>query len=743
MFDLSTEGTTKRKSASLDQNGRALAEMRPKTGNALDTGAMQALHRRLMGYYLRELDRQGLNRAQMALDQDFYDGLQWSEADAAELEGRGQKPLVYNVIATTVDWVIGTEKRARTDFKVLPRRKDDAKPAERKTQILKYLSDCNRTPFHVSRAFEDAIKVGVGWMEDGVQGDDEEEPLYSRYESWRNVLHDSAATEPDLYDGRYVIRTKWADLDVASAMFPKRRAVIRKAAERADEFRGLSLYGDEAMDDPEFSLDNVGRFGPEDLDAAYRERVRLIEIWFRMPVKTQKIAGGSFAGEVFDPQSPGHIEETESGVAEIAEKVTMRVHVAIMTTSGLLYLGPSPYRHNRFPLTPIWAYRRGRDNLPYGMIRRLRDIQEDINKRASKALYILSTNKMLVEEGAADDLDELVEEAQRPDGVMVVKAGKLGAVRIDVERELPQYHLELMSRSIAMIQQASGVTDELLGRRTNASSGKAIISRQDQGAMATAGLFDNLRFAQQVRGEKILVNVEQFMTEEKAFRITNMRGTPEYITVNDGLPENDIVRTKADFVISESDWRATIRQAAVDELLDLMSKLAPTAPALVMAMLDLVVENMDVPSREELVKRIRAITGQSDPDADEPSPEMQQKQQAEAMAQQLQMETAIASLQKVKAEAERTLAQAEKLRADLVGANVGSQQKALAAAREAIAVPASADVADHILAESGFKAQSDKDAMAAAAEAAAAQQTEQPPPPAPGGVEPQQAGGLP
>ena len=51
----------------------------------------------------------------------------------------------------------------------------------------------------------------------------------------------------------------------------------------------------------------------------------------------------------------------------------------------MLSMGQSIYRHNRFSLTPVWCYRRGRDNQPYGMARRVRDIQEDINKRASKA----------------------------------------------------------------------------------------------------------------------------------------------------------------------------------------------------------------------------------------------------------------------------------------------------------------------------------------------------------------------
>src|SRR5690606_20835063 len=128
----------------------------------LDSPENVELFLRLLGYYQQELDRQADNRIQQAIDEDFYDHIQWSEQDAAALKERGQAPVVYNVIAQTINWIIGSEKRGRVDFRVLPREKSDAKPAERKTQLLKYLSDINRTPFHRSRAFEDAVKVGIG-----------------------------------------------------------------------------------------------------------------------------------------------------------------------------------------------------------------------------------------------------------------------------------------------------------------------------------------------------------------------------------------------------------------------------------------------------------------------------------------------------------------------------------------------------------------------------------------------------
>ena len=122
---------------------------------------------KLREWYEQEWQRQAANRYQMALDEDYYDSMQWTEEDAAELLNRGQAPLVFNEIKPTIGWMLGTERRTRIDYKVLARKKDDgaSENAESKTSLMKYLSDVNKAPFHRSLAFADAIKAGVGWIE--------------------------------------------------------------------------------------------------------------------------------------------------------------------------------------------------------------------------------------------------------------------------------------------------------------------------------------------------------------------------------------------------------------------------------------------------------------------------------------------------------------------------------------------------------------------------------------------------
>jgi hypothetical protein len=200
----------------------------PGETHPLDAGDEEAARQQLLEWYQQEREKQAANRYQMAIDQDFYDNLQWDEQDIQELAERGQAALVYNVQAATVDWIIGTEKRTRVDFKVFPRNDEDVKAADLKTKTLKYLSDVNKTGFARSLAFADSVKVGVGWLEDGARGDPDEEPLYSRYESWRNIIWDSSGVERNGSDWRYLYRWKWIDLDIALTIWPDRADKLRR-----------------------------------------------------------------------------------------------------------------------------------------------------------------------------------------------------------------------------------------------------------------------------------------------------------------------------------------------------------------------------------------------------------------------------------------------------------------------------------------------------------------------------------
>jgi hypothetical protein len=130
-----------------------------------------------------------------------------------------------------------------------------------------------------------------------------------------------------------------------------------------------------------------------------------------------------------------------------------------------------------------------------------------------------------------------------------------------------------------------------------------------------------------------------------------------------------------------------------------MGKLAATAPMIVIKSLDLVIESLDVPKRDELVKRIRQETGVADPDEDpnNPSPETQAR-----MAEQAKQ----AAMAERAAEAElgEKEARTAKLRMDtargfmgLRNDNLEQLKKAVEAAIQIAGAPAVAGAVDQMI----------------------------------------------
>ena len=661
-----------RQAKTMDSAGRAGGELALRT-HKLDNEESRATLRRLLEWYYFEKERQSLNRLDMAMDCDFYDSLQWDPEDAAELRARGQMPLVYNEVAPMVDWLIGTERRSRIDWKVLPRTEDDVQSADIKTKVLKYVSDINRVPYLRSRAFADAVKAGVGWMDDGARDDPTQDILYSKYEDWRNVLWDSSSYELDLSDSRYLFRWRWVDEDVALLMFPDRANVIRQGTEEAtrnttDGWEEETWYT--AHDLNNLKSGTIYAAGVGTFADAKRRRVKLIECQYRMPAQVKVVADGPMKGAVMHPQDRVLADAVGASGSMIVDRHMMRVHIAVFTESSLLAMGQSPYRHNRFSLTPVWCYRRSRDRLPYSVIRRVRDIQQDLNKRASKALFLLNTNQIIAEEGATEDWDNLRDEAGRPDGLIVHKAGRRLEIKRDTDAATGQ--IQMMQLDSTNIQKSAGVAQENMGRQTNAVSGEAIKARQLQGSVVTTEPFDNLRYACQIQGEKQLSLTEQWYTEERVIRLTGSKGALEWVRINqpetqaDGSVRylNDITASMADFMVAEQDYSGSLRQVMFDSLNAMATRLPPEVA---LKVLTIAMEFSDLPNKDEIASAFRGMTGERD-QSKQMTPEEEQQAQAQAQEQQaalqMQRESAVMALEEQRAKVREINARAAKLEAE-------------------------------------------------------------------------------
>lgn len=678
-------------------------------------------HGTLMDLLQYESERQGEERQQMQIDEDYQDHMQWRPEDARELMDRGQAPVVFNEGRQTIEWICGTEKRLRKDYKVLPRERDDEAMAEVKTKLIKYTDDVNMTQWHRSRAFRQSVTAGLSWLEEGVNRDPERELIYSGWEDWRNVYRDSHSRNLDYnVDARYLFRRRVVDLDYGVALLPQSRDHLLAMAGRHDDLdpEGIWYMGEQLTNASETEwgtaasifgarASNIARSGY--YDNSRRRAVELLECWYRVPEQVSVFADGMLAGKVFNFADPLHVQERTVGAARMYDSVKFRMRVQICTRDAPCLDMPSPFRHNRFLMVPLWGYRRARDGLAYGAWRGMRDIQDDLNKRRSKALYALSVNRVIMDKGAVDDIDDLREEAARPDGIIIKNLNK--DLKFDTNMGDFQANVELAAQDAQLIRNAGGVTEENLGRNTNASSGKAILAKQDQGSLTTSEFFDNLLLAIRQAGQLRLSHIEQFYTEEKVVRIVGEGQRPiEWLTINQMDPTtgeilNDITAREADFIVDAQDYRSSMAQAALEQMFGLLGQIATYAPQVVLSVLDLVVESADIQGKEEWVARIRKMNGQRDPSKPPTPDELQMEKvtaEKQAEAEQLAADTARAQLGKIQAELDLVQAQIKKLAVDDVLKKVQSMLSALQAAQIVMAQPNTAAAADEITAAAGL-----------------------------------------
>lgn len=648
------------------------------------TETPQRRHNRLMSWFETEMRRQSHNRYQMALDEDYYDSIQWLPEEAAEVKARGQNPVVYNETKPMIDWLIGIERRTRTDFTVFSLH-DDSKEADEdakcKTKLLKYLSEVNRIPSERSVAADDTFKAGLGWTEIGISPDPEEEPIFFRAESWRNMLYDSLATNRDLQDGRYQFRFRCVDLDVAVAFFPDKEDELRRAVVGRGDDHYMEWWNGRPIEEYDTPQSMPGKYAMFDSDAWTRndrERVLLIECWHMDYARAKK-----------------------------SDPVRKQMFVTIMTEKDEILHAKSPYKHNRYPFVPHWCYRRKKDNAPYSPIRPVRGPQDGLNKRISKSLFVLSSNMVVAEAGAFDSkvmsAEEARDEAQNPDAFILLANGGMGKFKAERQNDIAEGHLKLAQVDQSIIRNASGVSDQTLNRTDVNQSGIALQRRSDQGSQLTAEIFDNLFFARQSEGEIMVSLIEQFYTEPKIFSIAGDRNKRDYVRINQPGPNgqrlNDITARKAQFSIGEQAWKQTLQEAAFEQMMELLNNLAAVAPGVVMALLDVTFELADLPNKQTILQRIRSVTGTTDPD--EPmSPEQQQAVAQNKQQASLKAELELRQLMNMVTEAQQ---KGVNLNAQTIKTRMETLYVAMQAAQVVATVPHVTTAADNMLASTGFQ----------------------------------------
>jgi hypothetical protein len=218
-------------------------------------------------------------------------------------------------------------------------------------------------------------------------------------------------------------------------------------------------------------------------------------------------------------------------VVELYEKEGGEWTRCVYHSGGWLEYGPSPYLdHKGRPTCPIEAQSAyvTRNNDRYGAVRDMRGPQDEVNKRRSKSLHMLSTRQLEeTQPGAATINPDLARaEAARPDGI--IPAG----YRISPNNDVVSGHMALLQEAKAEIERL-GPNPAILGREGADSSGRALLARQQSGLVELAILFGALEDWELRIYRQMWARARQFWTDPMWIRVTDDEGAPKFVQLNE------------------------------------------------------------------------------------------------------------------------------------------------------------------------------------------------------------------
>ncbi len=409
-------------------------------------------------------------------DRDYYDGKQWTDTEIKALRDRKQPIVTFNRIQRKVDYLSGLERQQRKDPKAFPRNPKDEDAANAATDAIRYACDNADWDEIRSAAWDNLLIEGTAAVIVGHKKTKEGFDPDIQHIAWDRYFHDPYSARPDLSDKAFDGVVTWFDLDVAVRKWPEGKDVLTETW-MAD--KGTDTYDDKPKDK---------------LWSDYkRKRVRVVEMYY--------LKADQWMRCVFTKS--GYLEEP----------------------------APSPYTDEdgkpENPIKSISLYI-DRENNRYGDVRVLISPQDEINKRRSKGLHLITMRQVRVSPTAYQDAEKARRELAKPDGVLT---GEKDDIEILPTADMARGNFEMLQEAKAEID-LLGANSALAGKNENDMSGRAILAQQQGGMVEVARMFDRLRQLSIEVYRAVWNRIRQMWTAERWIRVTDDERNMKFVGLN-------------------------------------------------------------------------------------------------------------------------------------------------------------------------------------------------------------------
>lgn len=461
---------------------------------------LDQLHTRLVKWF-EEAEYSGQDERELSQrDRAYVDHDQWTTAEREALRKRGQPEITINYVARKIALLCGMERKARTDPKAFPRTPTEDDRADAATQALRYVADDVNLSVTRSEVYNNILVEGYGGAELGLEDDGKGGAnITLQHIPWDRIWKDPHSRKADFADARYVGMVAWFDEDQLAETYPD-----------ADE-------------------DTLADSFASSHTSSYDDRPSAI-VWTDNQRKRCRVSTCHWV------EKGVWWEATYSKGGFLAEPAKSMFKDRHGKSACRLLLG-SAYIN--------------RENQRYGMVRGLISEQDEINKRRSKALHLLSVRQVVADQGAVKDVDAARREVARPDGYVEVAPG----MRFEVQdgAQLAAGQFQLLQHATAEMQ-ADGPNASMSGNDPRELSGRAILAQQAGGAAQNEPLADALRMWTRRVMEMAWMAAREYWSAGKWVRVTDDLGSTRWVGINRAVTLKDELAEMPD------DHRAQVMQ---------------------------------------------------------------------------------------------------------------------------------------------------------------------------------------
>ena len=605
---------------------------------------------------------------------DYYDGNQLDADTLQALNELGMAPIIENLTAPSIDSVLGHEAQNRADWLVTPEADDKYQDLAEALNVR--LNEAERES-HADRACSDAyaaqVKTGLSWVLVGREHDPFRYPHKVEAVHRNEMFWDWSSREVDLSDARWVLRRKWYDVEPLKLAFPDKAEVIQSVGSGWQTIDPqLLMEGGQSTDlGRSYTEERAWTIQEHEWRDLYRKRLSLGELWYRRWVRGLILRAPDGRVIEYDKNNPQHAAIVQAGIIEPQEAVFTKLRLSWWIGPHKLADIPNPYKHGKLPYVPFWGKREDMTGVPYGLIRSMIPLQDEVNARNTKMIWLLTAKRVTMTNGVAD-VEETRNEAARPDAVHVLDPNAMrdgGVFKVDSDFALNSQQYTALADKRQALKNVAGIYSSYEGKSSNVTSGVGLQTLVEQSTQTLSELSDNYRFARAAVGDLLLSNLIADMSGRRIeVALKQSAGQqPKMVVLNEPLPDggfnNDVERVRLKVALSNVPSTASYRRQQLMMWTE-MTKSAP--PQLQPFLLEITFQLDDFPEKDKAIESLRKLTGED--------PEKQQMQQhIQALTQALreaqtgpQLKELAAKIENMNAKTEDLLASAMERRANVL-----------------------------------------------------------------------------